>query len=185
MKKSLFSGFAILALFLSVGATFRSPVVPVPAPPAPPKSFYDELQLRENAPLEVALVFGRAKGCAHAKPELIKLVAREAVSAGVPANVLAATVAVESECYPLAVSSRGALGLTQVMPKVWSDSFDFTQKFNLFNPSDNVYVGARIMATLIRQHGLTRGVQLYNGAGVGCPTCDAGYSSTILRLCRK
>ena len=147
----------------------------------PPDFFEREIRERMNAPVEVALIFGRSTGCQDADPSLINLVAHEAVRAGVNPRVLAATVAVESQCNPLAVSSRGALGLTQVLPRVWDAKFDFS-RVNLLNPSDNVHTGAVIMASLIRENGLSVGVQLYNGAGVGCPTCDGGYSARVLAL---
>jgi hypothetical protein len=41
------------------------------------------------------------------------------------------------------------------------------------------------MSSLIRTHGLQRGVQLYNGAGVGCDSCDAGYSARVIALAGK
>lgn len=147
----------------------------------PPQFFEREVRERTNAPLVVALVFGRSPGCTNADPELINTVAKEAVRAGLPPKVLAATVAVESQCNQFAVSSRGALGLTQVMPRIWKDRFDF-EKVNLLNPHDNIRTGAVIMAGLVKEHGLSRGVQLYNGAGVGCPTCDGGYSEKVLTL---
>lgn len=147
----------------------------------PPPFFLRELRERMNAPLEVALVFGRSTGCSNADPLLIDTVARDAVKVNMPPKVLAATIAVESQCEPYAVSSRGALGLSQVMPKIWKNKFDF-ETVNLLNPQDNVRVGATIMAGLIHEHGLARGVQLYNGAGVGCETCDGGYSNKVLAL---
>lgn len=147
----------------------------------PPEFFECELRARINAPVEVALVLGRATGCQDADPSLVNLIAREAVRAGVNPKVLAATVAVESQCNPLAVSSRGALGLTQVLARSWDGQFDFS-RVNLLNPSDNVRTGAVIMAGLIRENGLRDGVQRYNGATVGCPTCDGGYSARVLAL---
>lgn len=147
----------------------------------PPDFFEREIRERMDAPIEVALVFGRARGCQNADPSLINLVAGEALRAGVNPKVLAATVAIESQCDPLAVSSRGALGLTQVMARVWDSKFDFSH-VNLLNPRDNVRTGATIMASLIRENGLRLGVQLYNGATINCPSCDAGYSARVLAL---
>jgi hypothetical protein len=135
-----------------------------------------------TAPLEVAKVFGRASGCADADSELIELVAAAAVKSNLDPAILAATVATESSCNPFAVSSRGAVGLTQIMPRIWSTKFDFSQSVNLFNKSDNLHTGAVIMSQLINDHGAARGIQLYNGAGIGCESCDGGYSSKILAL---
>lgn len=153
--------------------------------PAPPAFFQQELTDRENAPLLVALVFGRSVGCTNADPRLINLVAREALAQHMPPKILAATIAVESQCTPMAVSSRGALGLTQVMPKIWNAKFNFAETYNLLNEKDNVHVGAVIMAGLIRDHGLLNGVQRYNGLGVGCDTCDGGYGARVIALAGK
>jgi hypothetical protein len=150
-------------------------------PSAPPAFFEREMRERENAPLEVALVFGRSQGCRNADPALINIVASEAVAAGVPPKILAAVIAVESQCSSIAVSSKCAIGLCQVMPRVWNSQFDFT-KVNLFNPRENIHVGASILSPLIRDYGLVRGIQLYNGAGVGCKSCDSGYASKVLAL---
>jgi hypothetical protein len=127
-------------------------------------------------------VFGRSAGCDNADPSLINLVAQEAVRAHVPAKVLAATVAVESGCNAMAISKAGAVGLTQVVPKVHKANFDFVNKYNLLNPKDNIHVGAAILAGYIGQYGLANGVHHYNGMGTGCDYCDAMYSNKILTL---
>jgi len=144
----------------------------------PPDFFENEQRAYMDAPFEVALVFGRTPGCQNADGSLIDLIAREALRAGVNPKILAATVAVESRCDPLAVSARGAVGLTQVRARVWRTKFDFS-RINLFNPSDNLHTGAVIMADLIRQHGIRVGLQHYNGATVGS---DHGYSEHVLAL---
>ena len=69
----------------------------------------------------------------------------------------------------------------QVVPKVWASKYDF-DNVNLLRQQDNIKVGTEIEADLIRRYGTGRGVQLYNGAGVGCDTCDGAYSSKILQL---
>lgn len=147
----------------------------------PPDFFEGELHAYMDAPFEVALVFGRAPGCQNAGGSLINLIAREALRAGINPRILAATVAVESQCDSLAVSSRGAIGLTQVRARVWRTTFDFS-RINLFSPGDNVHTGALIMADLIRRYGVRVGLQHYNGATVGCSTCAHGYSAHVLGL---
>lgn len=133
------------------------------------------------ADLDVARVFGRSSGCAEASPTLITAVADEALRAGLDPRLLAATVAVESGCDPLAVSRRGAIGLTQVMPKLWKDKYDFTV-INLFNTHDSLHTGAAILGGLVKQYGVIEGVKRYQGIGVGCDTCDDGYVPKILSL---
>jgi hypothetical protein len=135
-----------------------------------------------TAPLEVAKVFGRTPGCADADADMINAVARAAIEAGLDPSVDAATVGVESACNQFAVSSKGAVSYMQIMAKTWKDKYDFTGSVNLFNREDNLRVGAHIEADLINQYGLEGGVRRYNGMGIGCDTCDAGYTSKILSL---
>src|SRR5208337_3861523 len=126
-----------------------------------------------TAPLEVAKVFGRSAACSETSADFIGVVSVSAIHAGISPKILAATIAVESGCNPLAVPNRGAIGLTQVVPKVWSKQFDFS-KVNLLNGQENLKVGSTILSQLIREHGLADGVRRYNGLGVDCETCDAG-----------
>ena len=152
----------------------------VPKPPALHYSIW------RTAPLTVAEVFGRAQGCADASPDLIEMTARAALRASLDPAIAAATVAVESSCNNYAISSRGAVGLMQVRPQIWSSHYDFSGTVNLFNEEDNVRVGAEIMAALIQQHGTAQGVQLYNGAGTNCGVdCDSQYTSKILSLAHR
>lgn len=182
--------FAPIVLSVALGVAFvlfkpYPTIAATNTPPGLPDFAQREYAEMMNAPIEVALVFGHARGCENAAPELVNTVAHAAVSAHMPPRVLAATIAVESQCDRFAVSSKGAIGLAQVMPKIWNPRFNFADRYNLFNEADNVRVGAAIMSALIREHGLQRGVQLYNGAGVGCDTCDAGYSTRVLALAGK
>jgi transglycosylase-like protein with SLT domain len=182
---TLLTVLSVVVTFIVSGFRFRQDgpsLPPLNVKHMAPADFFEcELRMRINAPVEVALVFGRALGCQNADASLINLVAREAVKAGVPPKVLAATVAVESQCDPHAASSRGALGLTQVLVRAWDAKSDFSH-VNLLNPSDNARTGAIIMAELIRENGLPVGLQRYNGATSGCPTCDSGYSARVLAL---
>lgn len=134
------------------------------------------------AALDVARVFGRSAGCAEADAKLITNVANEAVKAELDPRILAATIAVESGCNQYATSTKGAIGLTQVMPKIWKDKYNFEHDYNLLNPTDNVRVGASILSSLIKQYGTTNGLRRYNGLGVDCESCDAGYPDKIMGL---
>jgi transglycosylase-like protein with SLT domain len=142
----------------------------------------DQTNQQYVAALDVARVFGRAPGCAEANATLIGKVASEALRAGLDARVFAATVAVESSCDSMAVSRRGAIGLTQVMPKIWKGTFDFEHTINLFNSDDNLHAGATILSDLIKQYGLAEGVRHYNGTGTDCADCDGNYVPKILGL---
>lgn len=143
---------------------------------------WDAVSIFKTAPLTVALVYGRSQGCADAAPELINDTARAAIDAGLDPAIEAATVATESACNPFAVSSKGAVGCQQIMAKIWSAKYDFAGAVNLFNCQENMHVGAQIEAGLIAQYGTIEGVRRYNGAGIGCDTCDSGYTSKILNL---
>jgi soluble lytic murein transglycosylase-like protein len=147
--------------------------------PVVPRLTYSVMR---TAPLDVALVFGRAPGCSDAGPEVINAVAFAAVKAGIEPKVFAALVAVESGCNQYAISPRGAIGYTQVMPRVWKESYDFADRYNLLNQQDNLHVGATIAADLIYKHGVYEGLHRYNGLGDGCSTCDAGYTGKIIAL---
>ena len=147
-----------------------------------PPAFAFAYSIWRTAPLDVAKVFGRSPGCADASSELIEMTAKAAVETNLDPAIFAATVATESSCNQYAVSSRGAVGYSQLMVKIWSAKFDFGGTVNLFNPYDNLHTGASIMADSINHYGTQAGIQRYNGVGVGCDTCDGGYSTRILSL---
>lgn len=142
----------------------------------------DQTNQQYIAALDVARVFGRSPGCAEADAALIGKVATEALRTGLDSRILAATVAVESSCDSMAVSRRGAIGLTQIMPKIWKGQFDFEHTINLFNPNDNLHAGATIESGLIKQYGLAEGIRHYNGTGTDCADCDSNYVPKILAL---
>jgi len=156
--------------------------IPLATPPAPTPVL---LTKEFTAALDVARVFGRSTGCAEADPKLIVTVADEAVKADVDPRVLAATIAVESACNQYATSSKGAIGLAQIMPKIWKGSYDFEKQYNLLNPQDNIHVGASILGALVKQYGVSNGLRRYNGLGVDCDACDAGYTDKIAALAAK
>ena len=147
-------------------------------PPAPSVEFTPN----HSTIAEVAEVFRHSERCADADPEFIGLVAQEAVSAGIDPRMLAATVVVESGCRQYAISSRGAVGYMQVMPRVWKNRYDIAGEYNLFNDRDNVHVGAAILAQLVQAYGVREGVRRYQGMGEDCRTCDSGYTAKILTL---
>lgn len=149
--------------------------------PQPPALAF-RYSIFRTAPLEVAKVFGRTPGCADADTDLIQATANAAINAGLDPAIAAATVGIESGCNQFAVSSKGAIGIMQIMPRVWSSKFDFAGSVNLFNREDNLKVGAQIEAGLIAEFGISDGIRHYNGMGIGCETCDAGYTSKILNL---
>ena len=100
-------------------------------------------------------------------------------------RVLAATVAVESGCNQYATSTRGSIGLLQITPRTWRATYDFDHTYNLLNAGDNLRVGSMILSGFIKQYGLVSGLRHYNGMGVGCDTCDAGYTEKITALAAR
>lgn len=72
-------------------------------------------------------------------------------------DILTALIVVESSANHRAVSSEGALGLTQVMPDIWNYDYE-----TLINPYQNIEIGASILKYYIRRHGLRGGLSAYN-----------------------
>src|ERR1700676_4532419 len=134
----------------------------------------------QDAAWEVAKVFGRSPGCKDASPELGRMIAEASIDQGADPKIVAATASIESNCNQFAVSSKGAIGIMQVTAKTWSSKYDFTGSVNLLNSRDNVKVGTKILSDSIKQYGLEKGIQAYNGLAIGCSTCDEYYSQKVL-----
>jgi hypothetical protein len=97
--------------------------------------------------------------------EFSERVAHYAVDAHLPVRVVAADVIVESSAHPSAVSKSGAVGLMQVMPKIWNVSAE-----DLKNPDFNLRVGTGILSHHVRAYGMREGLRHYFG------TADANAS---------
>jgi hypothetical protein len=179
---------AVLAIYLSFAigtvhgsaSEYEFPVFHMQTPKPPTMAY--EFGIYHDGPFEVAKVFGRSQGCQSADGELIKFTSDTALKAGVDPRIVASIIAVESGCNQFAVSSRGALGLMQVEAGVWKSHFDFGGDVNLLNRQDNIKTGATILARLITQFGTVDGIRRYNGTGVGCDTCDAGYTAKVMAM---
>lgn len=124
-------------------------------------SEYDNLDFKKSL-FDAARVFGRA-GCGDL--ELAEMTARSSAKTGLPANVIAAEIAVESSCNPLAVSRDGGVGLLQVMPRIWAGKYNNFRDKNLLKAEDSMQVGTEILAENIRQYGTKEGIRRYNGSG--------------------
>lgn len=72
-------------------------------------------------------------------------------------NILTSLIVVESNARVTAMSRKGALGLTQVMPGVWN-----CDRSMLIDPYKNIEIGASILRNYIRRHGLIGGLSAYN-----------------------
>jgi soluble lytic murein transglycosylase-like protein len=176
MKRSLANLMIVMMSFpgfaLPKQAWFESP-----KPVVQEKSPYENLAFKQ-AFFDAARIYGKA-GCGDI--QLAEMTAKNSLRTGVPANVVASIVAVESSCNPLAISNKGAVGLTQVNVKVQAEKFAQFRAINLFNPEDSMRVGTDIMSDMIHQYGLHGGVSHYNGSG---PDADA-YAVKVLMLAGK
>ena len=85
-------------------------------------------------------------------------------------DILTALIVVESSANYRAVSEKGALGLTQVMPQIWN----FDRK-SLVNPYKNIEIGSSILRKYVKRHGLMGGLSAYN----------SGKKNTALRYAKK
>ena len=89
-------------------------------------------------------------------------------------DILTALIVVESSADFEAESSKGALGLTQVMPNIWK--YD---KETLKNPYKNIEAGSLILSHYVKKYGLKGGLSAYNsGKKSGAPR----YASKVIRL---
>ena len=89
-------------------------------------------------------------------------------------DILTALIVVESSADSEAESTKGALGLTQVMPNIWK--YD---KETLKNPYKNIEAGSLILSYYVKKYGLKGGLSAYNsGKKSGAPR----YASKVIRL---
>lgn len=170
-----FVGSLLTVLSAAAILVFHQPKVQVVSPEQHTPEF-------QRAFFDAATVYGKT-GCGD--QALTERTARYSLASGVPAKIIAAAISSESSCNPLAVSNRGAIGLMQIMPKVWSSKFDFT-KFNLFNPEDNMTVGTAILSKYIHDYGVKNALVRYYGTGqdnIGLG--GVGYATKVLQLAGK
>lgn len=137
-------------------------------------SEYEIPSFRKNF-FDAARVYGRA-GCGDV--QLAEMTARSSAKTGLPANVIAAVIAVESTCNPLAVSRSGAVGLTQVMPSIWASRYNNFRDKNLLKAEDSMEVGSEILSQNIKTYGTHQGIRRYNGAG---PDAEA-YAIRVMMI---
>lgn len=121
--------------------------------------------------VRIARFVYRKHGCTGS---LAELTAQNAIDRGLPARLVAAVVVVESTCRSQVVSLEGAVGLMQI-GKVWR-----VPKWKLKDPAFNLAKGTEILAHYIRPYGIREGLHHYNGLGIGCAACDAGYADKVL-----
>jgi soluble lytic murein transglycosylase-like protein len=169
----------VLTIGSATGLLYTAYVPPKTAAPAPVVQVQPQAEARtpefEKAFFQAAKVYGKA-GCGDM--ELAEMTAKHALAKHIPSNILAAQIAVESSCNNLAISNKGAVGLTQILVPLWAPKYNQFQTLNLFNSEDSLTIGTEILSDLIQKHGLRDGLRRYNGAG---PDAEA-YAAKILAL---
>lgn len=140
-------------------------------PPIPKVVPILDTTLYDNAVFDAAKVFGRVAGCGTL--DLAKKIARQSVAQGVPANLIAATMCVESHGDPLAVSNKGAVGLMQIRIVAHKTEYDFKTQ-NPFDADVSLQIGTQILKAESAQ-GWRHAVLRYNAD-------DAAYADKVLQL---
>ena len=131
----------------------------------------EQKQKRYDRMEHVARRLFRSYGC---RGDLAPAAARSAVDLGLNIRILTAVIFVESSCRTNAVSSKDAVGPTQVNWRVWRQ---YTRQ-QLLDPETNVRAGSKILAAYVRRYGLHEGLHAYNG--LGDPT--SAYADKVLSV---
>jgi soluble lytic murein transglycosylase-like protein len=80
----------------------------------------------------------------------------------VKTSTILGIITVESTFDPSSVSSYGAVGLMQVVPRMHRDKLDAVKK-QATNVKDNVDVGTQILQEYVSKYGTDRGLVKYSG----------------------
>ncbi len=89
-------------------------------------------------------------------------------------ELLTALIVVESSANHVAVSNKGAIGLTQVMPTIWK-----CEEQELLNPYRNIEIGSKILKQYIDRHGIKGGLSSYNSGRKNRALRYARYVLTV------
>jgi len=92
-------------------------------------------------------------------------------------ELLTALIVVESSANHIAVSNKGAVGLTQVMPNVWQ-----CQEEELFDPYKNIEIGSKILKYYMDKDGVAGGLSSYNS---GNKNSSQRYARYVLKVAEK
>jgi len=103
---------------------------------------------------------------------------------GIDPLLIVAMMAIESSFNPVAVSSMGAQGLMQVIPRYHQDKIgDARGKNPLFDPQLNVRVGTQVLAEGLRRFGSLQAALQYYGGARSDP--NAAYANKVLAMKRR
>jgi soluble lytic murein transglycosylase-like protein len=118
----------------------------------------DEVPFARTVAIE-ALAASPAAAAAPLSTDAIRaLVSRIAERVGLDSKLAQAIVRVESNYQPLAVSTRGAMGLMQIMPVIVRQ-YDVDDPFD---PERNLEAGMKHLQSLLRRFDLRRALAAYN-----------------------
>jgi len=127
------------------------------------------------AAMTAVILFSEFIGPAEARTppreSIEQMVVDEAVRTGIPPSIALAVAKVESNFQPRAVSSAGARGVMQIMPKTGRDLYG-VEPDALWDPQTNVRIGVHYLRSLFEQYGGRWDLALshYNGGSrVGTP----------------
>lgn len=105
-------------------------------------------------------------------------------SSGIDPLLIVAVIAVESSFNPMAVSSMGAQGLMQVIPRFHMDKIGTDRRKDaLFDPLLNVRVGTEVLVEGLRRFGTLQSALQYYGGALGDP--NATYANKVLAMKRR
>lgn len=105
-------------------------------------------------------------------------------SSGIDPLLIVAVMAIESSFNPLAVSSMGAQGLMQVIPRFHMDKIgDNRRKDALFDPLLNVRVGTEVLVEGLRRFGSLQTALQYYGGALSDP--NASYANKVLAMKKR
>ena len=89
-----------------------------------------------------------AAGSTRPGAEFDEIIAEHAALHDVPVELVRAVIQAESDFNPLALSSKGAMGLMQLMPETAAE----LGVGNAFNPIDNIRGGTRYLKQLLTRY---------------------------------
>ena len=94
---------------------------------------------------------------------VMTMVVEEAMARGVPADLALAVAETESRFRTLAISSKGARGVMQLMPRTARDLYGI-KPYQLFNARTNIRAGVDYLGSLMDQYGrVDLALSHYNG----------------------
>ena len=126
------------------------------------------------------------------REDIRQMVVEEAVRSGVPVSLALAVAKVESNYKPRALSSAGARGVMQIMPRTGKDLYG-VEPDELWDPRLNIRIGIDFLRSLKKRYGRwDLALSHYNGgSAVGTPPnarvipATQGYVDSVLAWQRR